>query len=79
MLNKLITTKFLQMVKKRVTFTIDKELDEKIHRLQADFISKSSRSWSYSSVLSMVIDEGIRTLNHKTKNMMEEKHAQKKY
>lgn len=73
MLNKLIVTKFWQMAKKRVTVTIDKDLDEKIHRIQADFISKSSRSWSYSSVLSVIIDEGIKTLNHKTKNLKEEK------
>lgn len=65
------------MAKKRVTVTIDKELDEKIHHIQAEFISKSSRSWSYSSVLSVIIDEGIKTLNHKTKNVKEEKHSQK--
>jgi hypothetical protein len=77
MLNKLITTRFWQMAKKRVTVTIDKEIDEKIHRLQAEFISKSGRGWSYSSVLSVVIDEGMKTLNQKTKNMKEEKHSQK--
>lgn len=60
------------MAKKRVTVTIDKDLDEKIHRLQADFISKSSRNWSYSSVMSVIINEGIKTLNHKTKNVRED-------
>jgi hypothetical protein len=72
MLNKLIITKFWRMAKKRVTFTIDEDLDKKIHHLQADFISKSSKSWSYSSVLSMIINEGIRALNQKTKNVREE-------
>jgi hypothetical protein len=65
------------MVKKRVTVTIDKELDEKIHHLQADFISKSSKSWSYSSVLGIVIDEGIKTLNHKTRNLKDENRSKK--
>ncbi len=77
MLNKLITAMFWQMAKKRVTVTIDKDLDEKIHRLQADFISKSSRNWSYSSVMSVIINEGIKTLNHKTKNVKEESTSKK--
>jgi hypothetical protein len=77
MLNKLITTKFWQMAKKRVTITIDKEIDEKIHRLQAEFISKSSRNWSFSSVLSVIIEEGMKTLNNKTKNLKEEKRLQR--
>ena len=75
MLNKLITTKFWQMVKKRVTITIDEEIDEKIHRLQAEFISKSNRNWSFSSVLSVIIEEGLKTLSNKTKNVKEEKHT----
>lgn len=65
------------MVKKRVTITIDREIDEKIRQLQIDFITKSNRSWSYSSVLSLVIDEGMKILNHETKNVKEEKHLQK--
>lgn len=65
------------MVKKRVTITIDREIDEKIRQLQIEFITKSNRSWSYSSVLSLVIDEGMKILNHKTKNVNEEKHLQK--
>lgn len=64
------------MVKKRVTITIDKEIDEKIRQLQIEFITKSNRAWSYSSVLSLVIDEGMKILNHK-KNVREEKHLQK--
>lgn len=62
------------MVKKRVTITIDKEIDEKIRQLQIEFITKSNRAWSYSSVLSLVIDEGMKILNHK-KNVKEEKHS----
>ncbi|HEY8109354.1 MAG TPA: hypothetical protein VIG05_00610 [Candidatus Nitrosotenuis sp.] len=65
------------MAKKRVTITIDKEIDEKIHRLQAEFISKSSRNWSFSSVLSVIIEEGMKTLNNKTKNLKEEKRLQR--
>ncbi len=60
------------MAKKRVTITIDKELDEKIRQLQADFIARSNKSWSYSSVLSIAIDEGMKFLNHKAKSVKED-------
>lgn len=61
------------MVKKRVTITLDKEFDEKIRQLQVDFIIKSNKSWSYSSVLSTVIGEGLKTLSQKTKSAKDEK------
>lgn len=65
------------MVKKRITITIDKEFDEKIRQLQVDFITKSNKSWSYSSVLSVVIGEGLRDLSHKTKSAKDEKFFKK--
>lgn len=77
MLNKQITTKIRRMVKKRVTITIDKEFDEKIRQLQVDFITKSNKSWSYSSVLSVVIGEGIVALSQKTKSSKDEKSSKK--
>ena len=58
-----------RMVKKRVTITIDKEFDEKIRQMQVDFITRSNKSWSYSSVLSVVIGEGIMALNQKAKSV----------
>lgn len=65
------------MVKKRVTITLDKEFDEKIRQIQVDFITKSNKSWSYSSVLSVVIGEGLRALSHKTKSAKDEKSFKK--
>lgn len=65
------------MVKKRVTITLDKEFDEKIRQLQVDLITKSNKSWSYSSVLSVVIGEGLRSLSHKTKGAKDEKPSKK--
>lgn len=65
------------MVKKRVTITIDKELDEKIRQLQVEFITKSNKNWSYSSVLSVVIGEGLKGFSHKTKSMKDEKFFKK--
>lgn len=65
------------MVKKRVTITLDKEFDEKIRQLQVDYIIKSNKSWSYSSVLSMVIGEGLKALSHKTRGTKDEKPSKK--
>lgn len=78
MLNKQITTKIRRMVKKRVTVTIDREFDEKIRQMQVDFITKSNKSWSYSSVLSMIIGEGIMALNQRPKSAKNEKASRKR-
>ncbi|MEM2160826.1 MAG: hypothetical protein QXN55_07735 [Candidatus Nitrosotenuis sp.] len=53
------------MTKKRVTFTLDEELDKKIRNLQVELISKTNHGWSYSSVLSVIIDEGLKLLSAK--------------
>lgn len=70
-------TKLTHMVKKRVTITIDKELDEKIRHLQVSLITNTNKNWSYSSVLSLIIDEGMKVSNHKTKSPRQEKLFQK--
>jgi hypothetical protein len=53
------------LTKKRVTFTLDEELDKKIRNLQVELISKTNHGWSYSSVLSVIIDEGLKLLSAK--------------
>ncbi|WP_048196349.1 hypothetical protein [Candidatus Nitrosotenuis uzonensis] len=53
------------LTKKRVTFTIDKELDKKIRQLQVDLITSTNRGWSYSAVLEMLIEEGLKGFNAK--------------
>ena len=65
------------MVKKRVTITIDKEFDAKIRQLQVEYITKSNESWSYSAVLSTVIEEGLKTLSHKPKSAKDERFFKK--
>jgi hypothetical protein len=49
--------------KKRITFTLDEDLDKKIRRLQVDLITSTNEGWSYSSVLGILIDEGLRAVN----------------
>ncbi|MBI5697392.1 MAG: hypothetical protein HZC29_02620 [Thaumarchaeota archaeon] len=53
------------MAKKRITFTIDEDLDKKIRHLQVDLISRTNQGWSYSSVLSVIIEEGLKVLSTK--------------
>jgi hypothetical protein len=51
--------------KKRVTFTIDGDLDKKIRTLQASLISSTTKSWSYSGVLEIILEEGLKTVGVK--------------
>ncbi|HXG74832.1 MAG TPA: hypothetical protein VNK44_08470 [Candidatus Nitrosotenuis sp.] len=53
------------MAKKRVTFTLDEDLDKKIRQLQINLISSTNQGWSYSSVLGIVIDEGLKAVTPK--------------
>ncbi|MEO9308870.1 MAG: hypothetical protein ABI337_01075 [Nitrososphaera sp.] len=53
------------MVKKRVTFTLDEDLDKKIRQLQISLISTTNQGWSYSAVLGIVIDEGLKAITPK--------------
>ncbi|MFM8659160.1 MAG: hypothetical protein ACKOCQ_04405 [Candidatus Nitrosotenuis sp.] len=53
------------MAKKRITFTLDEDYDKKIRALQVKLISETNHGWSYSAVLSEIIDEGLKTLSTK--------------
>lgn len=55
----------INMTKKRVTFTLDEDLDKKIRQLQINLISTTNRGWSYSSVLGIIIDEGLKLITPK--------------
>ncbi len=48
------------MTKKPVTITIDAKLDEKVRRIQASVISSTGSSWSYSEILGLVVEEGLK-------------------
>ncbi len=47
------------MSKKRITVTLDEDLDRKIRALQVSLISSTQRGWSYSSVLTILVKEGL--------------------
>jgi hypothetical protein len=45
--------------KKRITVTIDDELDRKIRNLQVDLISSTQKGWSYSNALEILVKNGL--------------------
>ncbi len=53
------------MNRKPITITIDVKLDKEIRNMQASFIKKSNRSWSYSSVLNLILEEGLKSFKKK--------------
>jgi len=47
------------LTKKRITVTIDEELNRKVRNLQVRLITSTQKGWSYSSVLGILIKEGL--------------------
>lgn len=51
----------MQILKKRrITITINSDLEMKVRALQAEIISQTSRSTSFSSVLNEVLNEAFK-------------------
>ena len=44
----------------RITIMLDTEITKKIRSLQADLIKKHTKNFSFSRVLSMVIEKGLK-------------------
>jgi len=57
--------------KKRITVTLDEELDRRIRNLQARLISSTQKGWSYSMVLTSLIRNGYESKT--VKNMIPKK------
>jgi hypothetical protein len=47
--------------KKRITITLDEELDRKIRNCQVYLIEKTNKGWSYSAALQILIEQGLKT------------------
>lgn len=52
---------FTEMAKKRITVTIDEELDKSIRSLQTNLISSTQRGCSYSKALEIAVKKGLET------------------
>ena len=51
------------LVKERVTITIRAEHDSKIRTLQSKLIASTHRNWSYSKVIELIIDQGLKSFS----------------
>ena len=47
------------MAKRKTSINLDEELERKIRKLQADLISTTKIYWTYSSVLKMILENGL--------------------
>lgn len=55
--------RFSGLVKERVTITIRAEHDNKIRILQSKLIASTQRNWSYSKVIELIIDQGLKSFS----------------
>jgi len=51
---------------KRITITIEKDIDEKIRDLQVKMISETRKSVSFSQVLNGLLKEALEALEYQT-------------
>ena len=55
------------MAKRKSSINIDSEIEEQIRSLQAELIANTKINWTYSSVLSLILENGLKDFDLKTK------------
>ena len=55
------------MRKRKVPINIDKELESKIYKLQADLIAATKKKLTYSTVIDIILEVGLKNLKIKSK------------
>ena len=63
------------MAKRKSSINIDSEIEEQIRQLQAELIATTKINWSYSSVLSIILKNGLKDFN--LKNQIDLKRIEK--
>ena len=63
------------MAKRKSSINIDSEIEEQIRQLQAELIATTKINWSYSSVLSIILENGLKDFN--LKNQIDLKRIEK--
>ena len=53
------------MAKRKSSINIDSEIETQIRQLQAELIATTKINWSYSSVLSIILENGLKDFNLK--------------
>ena len=63
------------MAKRKSSINIDSEIEEQIRQLQAELVAITKINWSYSSVLSIILENGLKDFN--LKNQIDLKRIEK--
>ena len=53
----------LCLTKSIITVTIEDALGKKIRLIQSQLLSKTNSNWSYSKVVSIILEEGLRSFS----------------
>ena len=62
--------RFSGLVKERVTITIRADHDNNLRTLQSKLIASTHRNWSYSKVIELIIEQGLKSFSvEKAKKM----------
>jgi hypothetical protein len=56
------------MARRKSSINIDSEIESQIRQLQAELIAKTKINWTYSSVLSIILENGLKDFNLKNKD-----------
>ena len=47
------------MARRKSSINLDEEIERKIRKLQAELIESTKINWTYSSVLSLILENGL--------------------
>ena len=57
------------MVKRKSSINIDSDIEAQVRQLQAELIASTKINWTYSSVLSIILENGLKDFNLKSKDV----------
>ena len=57
------------MKKRKISINIDKEIESKIYKLQADLIGTTKKKLTYSTVIDIILEVGLKNLKKKSKSI----------
>ena len=56
------------MAKRKSSINIDEEIESQIRQLQSELIATTKINWTYSSVLTLLLENGLKDFNLKNKD-----------
>ena len=57
------------MARRKSSINIDSEIESQIRQLQSELIATTKINWTYSSVLSLLLENGLKDFNLKNKKI----------